>query len=251
MTLFFPIRQEKIQDKIHPLERLMLNKLYNMLIPQKQEQLPSLLETKEDDVLPFDTLESNYQEEPPPSKNYMQLQDVEEKHLHPGVDLDSNLISHMKTITKIDWQNDVPFEICNLLPLGEEWTYLSDLVGDGKYFHCFHHTGLLVYLMGNKKNFSSECLLTKVYKSYPPASWPHALMCANGCAYKFNREGRETLVSNVVYIAEAWFPEDKHELLNWISKQSDIIELTETVNASGKKCYVFQFALGYDMCYNY
>ena len=76
-------------------------------------------------------------------------------------------------------------------------------------------------------------------------------MCANGCAYKFNREGSETLVSNVVYIPEAWFPEDEHELLNWIRKQRDIIELTETVNASGKKCYVFQFALGDDMVHNY
>jgi hypothetical protein len=143
----FPIRQ----DKIHPLERLMLYKLYNLLNLQEQEQLPSLLETKEDDVLPFDTLKSNYQEEPPPSQNYMQLQDVEEKHLHPGVDLDSNLMSEMKTITKIDWQNDESFEICNLLPLGEEWTSLSDLVGDGKHFHCFHQTEILVYLMGNKK----------------------------------------------------------------------------------------------------
>jgi hypothetical protein len=61
-------------------------------------------------------------------------------------------------------------------------------------------------------------------------------MCANGCDYKFNREGRKTLVSNVVYIPEAWFPEDKHELLNWIHKQRDIIELTQTENASGKKC---------------
>ena len=41
------------------------------------------------------------------------------------------------------------------------------------------------------------------------------------------------MVSNVVYIAEAWFPEDEHELLNWIHKQRDIIELTETENVSG------------------
>ncbi len=66
----FPIRQDKIQDKIHPLERLMLYKLYNLLISQDQEQLPSLLETKEDDVLPFEILKSNYKEEPPPSTNY-------------------------------------------------------------------------------------------------------------------------------------------------------------------------------------
>jgi hypothetical protein len=51
----------------------------------------------------------------------------------------------------------------------------------------------------------------------------------------------------VVYIAEAWFPEDKHELLNWIRKQRD----TETVNASGKKSYEFQFALGDDMVHMY
>ncbi len=82
----------------------------------------------------------------------MQLQDVVEKHLHPGVDLDSNLISQMKTITKIDWQYDEPFKRSNLLPLGEEWTSLSNLFGDQKHFHCFHHTGLLVYLMGNRKN---------------------------------------------------------------------------------------------------
>ena len=67
MTRFFPKRQ----DKMHPLERLMLYKLYNLLSPQEQEQLPSLLETKDDDVLPFDTLKSNYQEEPPPSQKYM------------------------------------------------------------------------------------------------------------------------------------------------------------------------------------
>ena len=97
----FPIRQDKIQDKIHPLERLMLYKLYNLLNLQEQEQLPSLLETKEDDVLPFDILKSNYKEEPPPSQNYMQLQDVEEKHLHPGVDLDSNLITQIKTIQRL------------------------------------------------------------------------------------------------------------------------------------------------------
>jgi hypothetical protein len=115
----------KRQDKMHPLERLMLYKLYNLLSPQEQEQLPSLLETKDDDVLPFDTLKSNYQEEPPPSQKYMRLQDVEEKYLHPGVDLDSNLLRQMKTITKIDWQYDEPFKRCNLLPLGEEWTSLS------------------------------------------------------------------------------------------------------------------------------
>ncbi len=48
-----------------------------MLSPEEQEQIPSLLETKEDDVLPFDTLEINYQEELSPSHKYMQLQDVE------------------------------------------------------------------------------------------------------------------------------------------------------------------------------
>ena len=81
----------------------------------------------------------------------MQLQDVEEKHIHPGVDLDSNLMREMKTIKKIDWQNDKPFNRCNLLPLGEKWTSLSNLVGDGKHVHRFHQTGLLFYLMGNKK----------------------------------------------------------------------------------------------------
>ena len=105
---------------MHPLERLMLYKLYNLLSPQEQEQIPSLLETKYDDVLPFDTLKRIYQEEEPPSQKYVQLLDVVEKYLHPGVDLDSTLMSEMKTITKIDWQNDKPFEICNLLPLGEE-----------------------------------------------------------------------------------------------------------------------------------
>ena len=55
----------------------------------------------------------------------------------------------------------------------------------------------------------------------------------------------------MVYISEAWFPEDEHELLNWICKQRDIIELTETENVSGKKCYVFQFALGDDMVHRY
>jgi hypothetical protein len=49
----------------------MLYKLYNLLSVQEQEQLPTLLETKDDDVLPFDTLKSNYQEEPPPSQKYM------------------------------------------------------------------------------------------------------------------------------------------------------------------------------------
>ena len=39
--------------------------------------------------------------------------------------------------------------------------------------------------------------------------------------------------------------------MNLIRKQRDIIELSETVNASGKKCYVFQFALGDDMVHMY
>ena len=47
----FPIHQEKNQEKMHPLERLMLYKSYNLLSVQEKEQLPSLLETKEDDVL--------------------------------------------------------------------------------------------------------------------------------------------------------------------------------------------------------
>ena len=54
----FPIRQEKI----HPLERLMLYKLYYLLSVQEHEQLPSLLETEGEDVLLSDTLKSSYQE---------------------------------------------------------------------------------------------------------------------------------------------------------------------------------------------
>jgi hypothetical protein len=40
-------------------------------------------------------------EEQPPSKLYLLFQDAKEEYLKPGVDPNSNLMSHLKQITKI------------------------------------------------------------------------------------------------------------------------------------------------------
>ena len=197
-------------------------------------------------------ISAGYVEENPPSQRYMQLQDVEDKHLQPGVATDGCLMINLKSITKIDWKNDESLKTLPSLPVGDVWTCLSDLVGDGKHFRYFHHTGLLLYLLMNKKYNSQDCSLTNFYKTYPPASWRYAFMCANECRNIYNQKGRETLVSHVVYIGNVWLKDDEHELLLWIRNQGDtIIELGEETNATGDKNYVFQFALGDDMVSKY
>ena len=94
----------------------------------------------------------------------MQLQDVEDKHLQPGVVTDGCLMTHLKSITMIDWKNDESFKTCTSLPVGDVWTCLSDLVGDGKHFRYFHYTGLLLYLLMNKKYNSQDCSLTNLHQ---------------------------------------------------------------------------------------
>jgi hypothetical protein len=63
-------------------------------------------------------------------------------------------------------------------------------------------------------------------------------------------QGRKTLVSNVVYIADAWFPvgnENNNDLLKWLHNLSDIIELPELDNGFGKNVMFFSLLLAMTM----
>ena len=143
----------------------------------------------------------------------------------------------MKYVTKIDWSLvNLLFEQKSwnsLLPQGEKWLGLADLVGKEKHFPNFHWTGLLPHLM-NKKNKDSKCELTKVYAEYPPASWPYALICANKS------------IGSVVYIGRTHIKSKFTDTLKWIRAQKDIIELNEET-IDNETVYVFEFVLGDDM----
>jgi hypothetical protein len=135
----------------------------------------------------------------PPSKLNLELIDITD-NLQPGVVPDTTLMTHLAKITMIDWKHDERLKDVPNLPKGAEWECLEELVGEGKRFAYFHSTRLLPYLMNFKKSKDSDCKLTNAYKSYPPASWRYACMGANGCNNINNKEGRESLCSNVIYI---------------------------------------------------
>jgi len=128
------------------------------------------------------------------------------------------------------------FENVPSVPNVPEWKFLTEWVGDGKYFSHFHKTGLLPYHM-NKNINVEDCSLTNVYKTYPRASWPYAFSCSNRCENIFNEIGRNTVCHNVVYVAEAHFHSDSIEdmdKLDWIRNQEDIVELDRLYNGVDK-----------------
>ena len=110
--------------------------------------------------------QSELQATSPSSKKTLRLDDANDE-FQPSINLDEQLMKQMKYVTKVDWSSvdDLFTEKSwdSLIPQGEKWKGLADLVGNGKHFRNFHWTGLLPYLM-NQKNKKSECKLTNVYK---------------------------------------------------------------------------------------
>ena len=217
-------RREDIQDNdVHPFEKLMCTILHQNL-PNEQTR---------NEINQGCIYQSELQATSPSSKKTLRLDDANDE-FQPSINLDEQLMKQMKYVTKVDWSSvdDLFTEKSwdSLIPQGEKWKGLADLVGNGKHFRNFHWTGLLPYLM-NQKNKKSECKLTNVYKEYPPASWPYALMCVNKS------------IRSVVYIGETHIKSKFTDTLKWLRAQKDIIELEEET-IENETVYVFQFVLG-------
>ena len=217
-------RREYIRDNdVHPFEKLMCTILHQNL-PNEQTR---------NEINQVEIYQSELQATSPPSERTLVLDDANDE-VQPSINQDEQLMLQMKYVTKVDWSSvDDLFtqkSWDSLIPQGEKWKGLEDLVGNGKHFRNFHWTGLLPYLM-NQKNKKSECKLTNVYKEYPPASWPYALMCVNKS------------IGSVVYIGETHIKSKFTDTLKWLRAQKDIIELEEETNEN-ETVYVFQFVLG-------
>jgi hypothetical protein len=75
-------------------------------------------------------------------------------------------------------------------------------------------------------------------------------MCSYECDNIFISDGRQAMVSNVVYIANAWFPvgqEQDEYILKWLREKRDIIELEELGYEGPNQFHIFQFAIGDDI----
>ena len=215
-------QRQNTQD-VHPFVKVMCSILY--------KALPSTQTKGEIDQTYMCTVTENILL---PSQKCFHLYDAIPDKVQPGIKPDDALMKQLKFITMIDWSKNDDFkQLSNLLPEGDKWACLTNLVGEGKEFPYFHCTGLLPYLM-NKKNKNSECKLTNVYNTYPPASWTYACACAN------------KLIDSVVYIAETHIKSIHYDTLIWIRKQKDIIELREET-IEGVDFHVFQFVLSDDM----
>ena len=217
-------------NDVHPFEKLMCTILHQNL-PNEQTR---------NEINQGQIYQSELQATSPSSKNTLVLDDANGES-QPSINQDEQLMSQMKFVTKVDWSSvdDMFTEKSwdSLIPLGEKWQGLADLVGNGKHFHNFHWTGLLPYLM-NQKNKKSDCELTKVYKDYPPASYPYAFMGVNRS------------IESVVYIGETHIKSKFTDTLKWLRAQKDIIELEEET-IENETVYVFQFVLGDYMVYLY
>ena len=217
-------QREYIQDNdVHPFQKLMCTILH--------QNLPNMQTRKE--INQGYIYQSELQAILPSSKNTLVLDDANDE-FQPSINNDERLMLQLKFVTKFDWSlvDDLFTEksLDSLIPQGKKWTGLANLVGNGKYFRNFHWTGLLPYLMNQKKK-NNECDLTNVYKEYPPASWPYALMCANKS------------IGSFVYIGDTYIKSKFTDTLKWIRAQKDIIELEEET-IDNETFYVFQFVLG-------
>ena len=217
-------RREYIPDNdVHPFEKLMCTILH--------QNLPS--EQTRNEINQVEIYQSELQPTSPSSKKTLVLADANDE-FQPSINNDERLMLQLKNVTKIDWSlvDDLFTKKSwdSLIPEGQKWTGLANLVGNGKYFRNFHWTGLLPYLMNQKKK-NNECKLTNVYTEYPPASWPYALMCVNKS------------IRSVVYIGETHIKSKFTDTLKWLRAQKDIIELEEET-IENETVYVFQFVLG-------
>ena len=91
-----------------------------------------------------------------------------------------------------------------LLPEDFTWPELEQVIGKRKQIGpLFHYSGFLPYTMQTVQKYPN-CLLRNIYKTYPPASWPHAFSCAHECRNIYNETGRLATCKNVIYIAESF-----------------------------------------------
>ncbi len=82
------------------------------------------------------------------------------------------------------------FKESPLLPEDFTWPELAQVIGEGKQNGpLFHYSGFLPYTMQTVQK-SPNFQQRNIYKTYPPASWPHAFSCAHGCQNIYNESGR-------------------------------------------------------------
>ncbi len=98
------------------------------------------------------------------------------KKLKPGIDHDYLLLWCVHYLTKVDWSLTDGFDHVPLFPSNNNFQALEDLISHRKVCGpLLHFLGLLPYV--SKSRTQKNCPLQQKYREYPPASWPHALMC--------------------------------------------------------------------------
>jgi hypothetical protein len=70
-----------------------------------------------------------------------------------------------------------------------------------------------------------NCPLRNIYKTYPPASWPHAFSCAHVCQNIYNESGRLAKCKNVIYIADSFIENPTDDFSKWVQNQKDVLFL--------------------------
>jgi hypothetical protein len=125
----------------------------------------------------------------------------------------------------IDWTNAEEFKDLPLLPEDFTWPELAQVIGEGKQIGpLFHYSGFLPYTMQTVQKYPN-CPLRNIYKTYPPASWPHAFSCAHGCQNIYNELGRLAKCKNVVYIADFFIENPSDDFSKWVQNQKDVLFL--------------------------
>ncbi len=115
-----------------------------------------------------------------PSQRTIEHENIQKK-IKPGTKNYRLLLEYVKYVTMINWTNAEEFKDLLLLPEDFTWPELAQVIGEGKqHGPLFHYSGFLPYTMQTVQKYRN-CPLRNIYKTYPPASWPHAFSCAHGC----------------------------------------------------------------------
>jgi len=159
-----------------------------------------------------------------PSQRTIEHKNIQKK-IKPGTKNDRLLLESVKYVTMIDWTNAEEFKDLPLLPEDFTWPELAQVIGEGKQIGpLFHYSGFLPYTMQTVQKYPN-CPLRNIYKTYPPASWPHAFSCAHGCQNIYNKSGRLAKCKNVIYIADSFIENPSDDFSKWVQNQKDVLFL--------------------------
>ena len=219
---------ETPEEVFLPLVRMMTLKLHQSLDQDKQNRFFQIWTRQNSEQKgPIESYFPNNSEMTDtelPSQRTIEHKNIQKK-IKPGTKNDRLLLEYVKYVTMIDWTNAEKFKDLPLLPEDFTWPELAQVIGEGKQIGpLFHYSGFLPYTMQTVQKYPN-CQLRKIYKTYPPASWPHAFSCAHGCQNIYNESGRLATCKNVMYTADSFIENPSDDFSKWVQNQKDVLFL--------------------------